>query len=255
MLDEDNSGELDYHEFLAGIWSLCSSSDDDLCNFLFSLFDEDGSHTLDDAEVESALRMLHNTDPLPDNVREAFDDLVRCQRLHHKAKQKRSNAVRERGRETGKNSTKNSMLQLEDIEDEIDPDGIAAETAEASSVDLSEVEITLKDFIEFNGKYPILLRPAIDLRNLLRRQVRGQKYWRRLQKARLEAFGPAADLDDILFSKKRAKAAAEAEERAARKKQRKENIKKLKEIKKRKKEEAYQARVKDKWEKRVARGN
>ena len=38
VLDEDNSGELDYHEFLAGIWSLCSSSDEDLCAFLFSLF-------------------------------------------------------------------------------------------------------------------------------------------------------------------------------------------------------------------------
>jgi serine/threonine-protein phosphatase 2B regulatory subunit len=26
VLDEDASGELDYHEFLAGVWSMCSSS-------------------------------------------------------------------------------------------------------------------------------------------------------------------------------------------------------------------------------------
>ena len=44
VLDEDASGELDYHEFLAGVWSMCSSSKRDLVSFLFSLFDEDKSN-------------------------------------------------------------------------------------------------------------------------------------------------------------------------------------------------------------------
>jgi Ca2+-binding EF-hand superfamily protein len=276
VLDEDQSGELDYHEFLAGIWSLCSSSDGDLCNFLFSLFDEDGSHTLDDAEVESALRMLHNQDPLPDQVRVAFDDLVRCQRLNQKEKKKKSDSKKkkmkrkkEKTRGNGDNSDGN-MLQLQDIDSDddtdnendddatsdnprgsirsgdVDVDALRAITTTAA--DLDEVEVTLEDFIMFNGKHPILLEPAVALRDMLRRQIRGRKYWARLEKARAAAFGPTADLDEILFSKKRSKAAAEAEEREAQAKRRKDNIKKLKKIRKQRKEEAYQARVKDKWE-------
>lgn len=79
VLDEDQSGELDFHEFLAGIWSLCSGSDRDQVLFLFSLFDEDNSNSLDDAEVESALRMLHNSDPLPEDIQESFDHLLSAQ--------------------------------------------------------------------------------------------------------------------------------------------------------------------------------
>lgn len=80
VLDEDQSGELDFHEFVAGIWSLCSGSERDQVLFLFSLFDEDNSNSLDDAEVESALRMLHNSDPLPVDIQESFEQLIAAQR-------------------------------------------------------------------------------------------------------------------------------------------------------------------------------
>jgi hypothetical protein len=204
VLDEDQSGELDYHEFLAGVWSMCSGSARDQVLFLFSLFDEDGSNSLDDAEVESALRMLHNADPLPEHIQEQFDAMVTAQRAKE---------------------------LLEDPDD--DPD---------------EILINVNDFLGYNEQHGDLLQPALDLRDTLRKQIRGKKYWKKMERKRQELFS-GANLDDILFSKKRARAAAEEAERDKRAQIRKDKEVKLKAIRKQKKKEAYEARIKEKWDK------
>ena len=183
---------------------MCSGSVRDQVLFLFSLFDEDGSNSLDDAEVESALRMLHNADPLPEHIQLQFDKMVDLQR-------------------------EKELL--------LDPDD-----------DVTEIDIAVNDFLIYHDKYPDLLQPALDLRDILRKQIKGKKYWKRLEKKRTELFS-GANLDDILFAKKRAKVAKFNAEKEKRAQERKEKEKRLKKIKKEKKKAVYEALILEKWEK------
>ena len=177
---------------------MCSGSVRDQVLFLFSLFDEDGSNSLDDAEVESALRMLHNADPLPEHIQLQFDKMVDLQR-------------------------EKELL--------LDPDD-----------DVTEIDIAVNDFLIYHDKYPDLLQPALDLRDILRKQIKGKKYWKRLEKKRTELFS-GANLDDILFAKKRAKVAKFNAEKEKRAQERKEKEKRLKKIKKEKKKAVYEALI------------
>ncbi len=239
VLDEDRSGELDYHEFLAGVWSLCSASTEDLCKFLFSLFDEDNSHSLDDAEIESALRMLHNSDPLPPDIQAAFDAMVRSQL-------RKEGLLPPAGGSGGGDGGSSKYTAIDNGHG-----GGAAGAAGAADDDdddlLEEIEITVDEFLGYNSEHPQMLAPGVVLRDALRRMARGRKYWQKKEKLRGEMFS-GAELDDILFAKKRAKAAAEEQARLDRARMRKQNIRKLKAIRKRKKEEEYQRKVKEKFE-------
>ena len=38
ILDEDGSGELDFHEFIAGLWLIGSANNHHLCRFGFDIF-------------------------------------------------------------------------------------------------------------------------------------------------------------------------------------------------------------------------
>jgi serine/threonine-protein phosphatase 2B regulatory subunit len=204
VLDEDASGELDYHEFLAGVWSMCSSSKRDLVSFLFSLFDEDKSNSLDDAELESSMRMLHNSDPLPHDIQEQFDEMVSMQR-------------------------RKELL--------IDPDD-----------DPGEIVINIDDFVSYLDTFPKLMQPAIDLRDIMRKRVNGEKYWIKKEKKRQEQF-EGLDLDSILFSRKREKAKEDKRIKLQKLKDLKVKENQLKAIRKRKKKEAYEKAVQEKWEK------
>ena len=203
VLDEDASGELDYHEFLAGVWSMCSSSTRDLINFLFSLFDDDKSNSLNDAELESSMRMLHNSDPLTKPIQHQFEQMIALQRAQE---------------------------LLEDPDD--DPD---------------EIVLDIDQFLKYCHQFPDLIQPALDLRDTMRTRVYGKKYWiKKEQKRQIQFHGQ--DLDTILFSKKRKKAALDKKLKVQRLKELKVKEEQLKTIRKRKKLEAYEKTVKIKWE-------
>jgi hypothetical protein len=46
-MDEDQSGEIDFREFVVCIWNYCSFDLKSLVNFAFTLFDTDASGSLE----------------------------------------------------------------------------------------------------------------------------------------------------------------------------------------------------------------
>ena len=76
ILDEDDSGELDFHEFIAGLWLIGSANKHHLCRFAFDIFDEDGGGSLDEAEIDAMFRMMHNVEVLPDEVQIAYNHII-----------------------------------------------------------------------------------------------------------------------------------------------------------------------------------
>lgn len=114
--------------------------------------------------------------------------------------------------------------------------------------DPDEILIDVDDFVGYSQIHRELLQPAITLRDNLRKQVRGKKYWKRMEAKRAEIFH-GLDLDQILFSKKRQVAEEKRRENERKSEERKMKEKKLKDIKKRKKRDEYERQVQEKWEK------
>ena len=52
LIDENASGELDFNEFLVGLWNICTFEKDSLLRFAFDLVDKDGSGYIDMDEME-----------------------------------------------------------------------------------------------------------------------------------------------------------------------------------------------------------
>ena len=52
MVDTDNSGTLDFFEFVASIWNYCTMDWETLVRYAFDLFDVDGSGQLETKEIE-----------------------------------------------------------------------------------------------------------------------------------------------------------------------------------------------------------
>ena len=52
LIDTDNSGTLDFFEFVASIWNYCTMDWETLVRYAFDLFDVDGSGQLETKEIE-----------------------------------------------------------------------------------------------------------------------------------------------------------------------------------------------------------
>merc|ERR1712166_504055 len=61
LIDENASGELDFNEFLAGLWNICTFEEESLLRFAFDLVDTDGSGYVDGDEMEGMIKNLHGT--------------------------------------------------------------------------------------------------------------------------------------------------------------------------------------------------
>lgn len=57
IFDEDNSGQIDFREFVLSVWNYCTLSKATLALFAFDLYDNDSNGELSPEEVE---RMLHD---------------------------------------------------------------------------------------------------------------------------------------------------------------------------------------------------
>lgn len=63
LIDTDGSGNISFEEFVASIGTYCMFTKDDILHFIFDIFDEDKSGTLDDAEFVKMSSGVNNGDP------------------------------------------------------------------------------------------------------------------------------------------------------------------------------------------------
>jgi len=63
LIDTDGSGNISFEEFVASIGTYCMFTKDDILNFIFDIFDEDKSGTLDDQEFVKMSAGVNNGDP------------------------------------------------------------------------------------------------------------------------------------------------------------------------------------------------
>jgi len=61
LIDENASGELDFNEFLVGLWNICTFEKDSLLRFAFDLVDKDGSGYIDMDEMEGMIKGVHGS--------------------------------------------------------------------------------------------------------------------------------------------------------------------------------------------------
>jgi serine/threonine-protein phosphatase 2B regulatory subunit len=71
-LDLQDTGELNFQQFLIGVWNLNTLDHESLVKYIFDIFDADGGGELDIAEVDALCRMLYNTEETADNVKEVI---------------------------------------------------------------------------------------------------------------------------------------------------------------------------------------
>jgi serine/threonine-protein phosphatase 2B regulatory subunit len=76
-LDADFSGELDYNEFVLGVWEICTFDRTGMAKFSFDIFDPDGNGSLTMDEVRAMLKLLFGDD--------AKRDLRRSERIIERA--------------------------------------------------------------------------------------------------------------------------------------------------------------------------
>lgn len=61
LIDQNESGEIDFNEFLVGLWNVCTFDEESLLRFAFNLIDKDGSGYVDKDEVEQCVKDVHGT--------------------------------------------------------------------------------------------------------------------------------------------------------------------------------------------------
>ena len=72
---DDGSGELDFQEFLLGIWNLNTTTDEALIKFCFDIFDIDKGGSLDMAELDALVRMLTGTDEVTGSLKKTLENM------------------------------------------------------------------------------------------------------------------------------------------------------------------------------------
>ena len=69
QLDLKDTGELNFQQFLIGVWNLCTLDHAMLVQYIFTIFDVDGGGELDLSEVDALCRMLYDTEETPDDIK------------------------------------------------------------------------------------------------------------------------------------------------------------------------------------------
>ncbi|CAK4248722.1 unnamed protein product [Aphanomyces euteiches] len=62
LIDIDNSGELDFSEYVEALGAFCLLNTDDVLKFCFFVFDQDKNGTIEGSELDMLLEMLHQDD-------------------------------------------------------------------------------------------------------------------------------------------------------------------------------------------------
>lgn len=79
MFDEDNSGKIDFREFVMSLWSYCTLSRSTLAIFSFDLYDLDSSGSIGADEVTNMLKELYgdkyHTNPHARNIAKELEEI------------------------------------------------------------------------------------------------------------------------------------------------------------------------------------
>eukprot|EP00940_MAST-03C_sp_MAST-3C-sp2_P000710 g710.t1 len=73
--DKDQSGGMNFAEFVAATWNYCSSTREDLLKYAFDMYDIDGNGTLEPVECASLLRMIFAQDELDDTLKKIIVEM------------------------------------------------------------------------------------------------------------------------------------------------------------------------------------
>ena len=155
ILDEDKSGELDFHEFIGGIWLIASANLNHLMRFGYDIFDEDMSGSLDEAELDAMFRMMYNVETLPEKVYNAVQTILQRARngdlddeklkeLNLTPKERKKRLKEEKRKRKEEMKKKKEMDKLEEMvaEKEEEPEGKTGEKegGKKESEEKTEVE-------------------------------------------------------------------------------------------------------------------
>lgn len=69
LFDYDDSGELDFREFVISLWNYCTSDSYALMSFAFDLYDLDNSGSISSAEMVNVCKEVYGTDNIETNAR------------------------------------------------------------------------------------------------------------------------------------------------------------------------------------------
>lgn len=72
LIDEDNSGELDFSEYVDALAKFCLLSKEDMLKFCFNIFDADKNGTIEGPELTHLMEMLHGEDGQTSNMKQAL---------------------------------------------------------------------------------------------------------------------------------------------------------------------------------------
>jgi hypothetical protein len=75
LLDSDGSGELNFGEFLLGLWNFCSVQDAMFAQYAFDLYDNDKSGIIDICEAQFMVKDIYGKD---------FERSARAKKVYHK---------------------------------------------------------------------------------------------------------------------------------------------------------------------------
>lgn len=139
FMDDDKSGELDFLEFVVATWNYATLTKEDMPLFIFDLYDEDASNSLDLEEISDILRDLMSV-----------------------AEEGRSKAELRQVKKNNEAHLKTSLDMVRDY--------LGAERAVTS--------LTRDEFFGLANDNSHLLQPATVLQQALRQKVVGLKFWR-----------------------------------------------------------------------------
>ena len=145
FMDTDGGGTLDFLEFTIAVWNFCTLSNEDMPLFIFDLYDEDSSNTMDMKELAGVLRDLASGAEGGSSA--------------NGKKVGRAEAIRRAG-----NSDAHIEKSLQMVREHLP----------SASESLSREEF----YVLCNEHQTSLLSPAMILQKCLREKVAGLKFWR-----------------------------------------------------------------------------
>eukprot|EP00949_MAST-11_sp_MAST-11-sp1_P003417 g3417.t1 len=74
-VDVDESGELNFQEFLVGMWNICTMNERHMVKYMFDIFDADTSGTLDINECDALVRMLYDVEDNTPEMERILEDM------------------------------------------------------------------------------------------------------------------------------------------------------------------------------------
>jgi serine/threonine-protein phosphatase 2B regulatory subunit len=147
VFDEDNSGTVDFCEFVLALWNYCTLGKSALVMFAFDLYDLDGSGEIEEPEVQQMLRDIYGPEFRANGrAGKIYVQLTRHFEIATEEKKRNLNAAFGPGEQAG---------------------------------------ITVQQFNDFTKTHPSMLHPAFLFQTAIQKRCLGVRYWRKKAQARV----------------------------------------------------------------------